>query len=207
MKSERRFLIAPSFARLIQRERGITARVVKGFFPPQETRIQFVRLEGDHAQLVLVTSNDGEWETEAVDVPFSHAAALVDVAPGHLVYDRSVVPVADERTGFLDLLFELGPIDLLTVDFDARADAETFEPPVWFGREVTDDPQYTKAAIALGMAPHAEEEVSNGALEALLDAFEDRYGAPIAAKAEVRPPRAATASQAAAHPPVSPAVP
>src|SRR4051794_40532394 len=97
--TERRFLIAPALARLIEREQGPARRVLEGFFPRQENRTHFVRVEGGIAQLVLMTrSNGSEWQTEAVDVPQSHAEALMEVSSGHVAYDRLVIPVAEDRT-------------------------------------------------------------------------------------------------------------
>src|SRR4051812_4839381 len=123
--TERRFLIAPALARLIEREQGPARRVVEGFFSRQENRTYFVRVEGGIAQLVLMTrAHGGEWETEAVDVPRSHADALMEVSSGHVAYDRFVVPVAEDRTVILDRLFEPQPLDLLSAAFDTREDAE-----------------------------------------------------------------------------------
>ena len=177
--TERRFLIALSLARLIEREQGPARRVVEGFFPREENRVHFVRVEGDTAKLVLMTrTGGGEWQTEAVDVPQSHAEALMEVSSGHVAYDRFVVPVAEDRSAILDRLVEPEPFDLLTAAFETREDAERFETPPWFGREVTADAELTTASIALGAKPFSDEEVSERALNALLDAFEGRYPKP-----------------------------
>jgi adenylate cyclase len=42
---------------------------------------------------------------------------------------------------------------LVEVEFDDVAELETFTPPDWFGREVTDEPAYTNAALALDGDP------------------------------------------------------
>jgi len=153
--------------------------LVEGFFPREENRVHFVRVEGDAAELVLLTRTDGgEWQTEAVDVPQAHAEALMEVPSGHVAYDRFVVPVAEDRTAMLDRLVEPEPFELLTAAFDTREDAERFAAPAWFGREVTDDVEFTTASIALGAKPFSDEEVSERALNALLDAFEGRYPKP-----------------------------
>lgn len=39
---------------------------------------------------------------------------------------------------------------VVEVEFEDEADAERFEAPEWFGREVTDDPAYTNAMLAFG---------------------------------------------------------
>ena len=54
MTVRRRFLLTPSFARLIQRERG-GLRNVEGFFPEQQDRSSWVRLEEERGLLILKT--------------------------------------------------------------------------------------------------------------------------------------------------------
>lgn len=49
---------------------------------------------------------------------------------------------------FAGKLGELGLI-LAEVEFRDTEDADSFEPPEWFGREVTDDPNYKNQALAL----------------------------------------------------------
>ena len=39
---------------------------------------------------------------------------------------------------------------VVEVEFENEADAERFQKPEWFGREVTDDPAYTNAMLAFG---------------------------------------------------------
>ena len=49
-----------------------------------------------------------------------------------------------------------GDIDGLVmaeVEFDSVTAMEAFEPPAWFGREVTDDGRYTNASLALHGPP------------------------------------------------------
>jgi len=52
MSTHRYFLIAPSLARLIQKERG-GERVLEGYFPDQPQRRTFVRIEETGSSLVL----------------------------------------------------------------------------------------------------------------------------------------------------------
>ena len=102
----------------------------------------------------------------------------MEVSSGQVAYDRFIVQVAEDRTAILDRLVEPEPFDLLTAAFETRDDAERFETPPWFGREVTADAELTTASIALGARPFCDEEVSERALNALLDAFEGRYPKP-----------------------------
>lgn len=75
MTAHRRFLLAPSFARLIQRERG-GLRYREGFFPQQRDRSAWVRLDEDRGLLILtVAGPDGEAEEET-EIPLSYAEVL-----------------------------------------------------------------------------------------------------------------------------------
>ncbi len=46
------------------------------------------------------------------------------------------------------------------VEFDSSEALVAFEPPPWFGREVTDDGRYTNAALALHGRPDRDEPMS-----------------------------------------------
>lgn len=43
----------------------------------------------------------------------------------------------------------LAPLVLVEVEFPSKAAADTFVPPEWFGREVTEDKRYRNSALAL----------------------------------------------------------
>jgi hypothetical protein len=65
--------------------------------------------------------------------------------------------------------------------------ARKFQPPVWFGPEVTSDPTYQTRSLALTGPPSpAEVEVTNEALHSLLDMLDNRAGEP-----QPQPPRVA----------------
>src|SRR5919112_424000 len=89
MPVPRRFLIASSLARLIQREGRPATRLVEAYFPPRADRTLLVRVEHGRASLILRSSGpDGQIGEEAVEVPLSHAEALVEVANGTVAFDR-----------------------------------------------------------------------------------------------------------------------
>ena len=47
----------------------------------------------------------------------------------------------------------LAGLKLVEVEFATREDAARFEPPDWFGRDVTGDPTYSNATLARGGVP------------------------------------------------------
>jgi CYTH domain-containing protein len=68
--------------------------------------------------------------------------ALDGTSAGELVDDGGIV----ELDVFHD---ELDGLVLAEVEFSSDAIMEAFEPPGWFGQEVTDDPSYTNAFLAV----------------------------------------------------------
>ncbi len=70
MAVERRFLIAPSFARLIQQELRAVSRIIEGHFPPHPERFQLVRVERERAVLILrQRQEDGNVMEEKAEIP------------------------------------------------------------------------------------------------------------------------------------------
>jgi hypothetical protein len=117
-------------------------------------------------------------------VPAVHAEALLEVCPGTIVFERTVLRVNDQ-----DLLVERfvqpDDSDFVTIEFASADEAEAFMPPVWFGSEVTEDESYTNRAIALSGLPDTDETpLSNAALAAVLDMLEDQTGHASAGEGE-----------------------
>jgi CYTH domain-containing protein len=177
MKIIRRFLLPPSLARLVRKERGST-RMAEGYFAAQSGRSSHVLAEAGQCHLVLMTGGgDGPAAEERTEVPRAHAEALLDVCPGKAVYERSRVAIGGGREALVDRLTAPGLLDMVSVEFDDADEAQRFAPPAWFGPDVTADQSYDRRSIALeGMPQTSEVELSNAGLDALLDALEDRFG-------------------------------
>src|SRR3712207_5928574 len=92
MTVRRRFLLAASFARLFQRERG-GLRHVEGFFLEQRDCSSWVRLEEDRGLLILKTAGPTGETEDQTGIPAAHAHALLDVCAGKVGYTRTVVPI------------------------------------------------------------------------------------------------------------------
>jgi CYTH domain-containing protein len=174
MAVERRFVLASSLARLLQREGGPAERVVEAYFPARSDRTQFVRVARNQAHLVLSSSGaDGQASEEAVEVPHAHAEALVEVAAGTIAFDRTAVSLGRSIEGVLDRYILPQGLDLLTITI--VGDLRTFAPLLWLGPEVTGDTAFEARELAISGLPAVEEvEVTNAALDALLDTLEGR---------------------------------
>jgi CYTH domain-containing protein len=187
MTLRRRFLLTPSFARLIRRERG-GLRHVEGFFPEQRDRSSWVRLEEGKGLLILKTvSPNGPIEDQA-DIPVGHAQALLDVCAGEVDYTRIVLPIG-EGQALVDEIIRPGVLHLVTIEFDTEEEARGFRPLEWFGPEVTADSRYTNQAIALrGLDEFPEIPLSDAALNSLIDTLEG--GFPAQAHKNITRPKA-----------------
>ena len=56
----------------------------------------------------------------------------------------------------------LAPLVLADVEFPTEAEALAFQPPAWFGREVTYDPAYTNASLSEHLPPPEAASVRPG---------------------------------------------
>jgi CYTH domain-containing protein len=52
---------------------------------------------------------------------------------------------------------QLDGLVIAEVEFDSEADADRFEPPAWFGREVTGEVKYSNVNLAVDGLPPEEE--------------------------------------------------
>ncbi|WP_201863986.1 hypothetical protein [Microvirga soli] len=174
MTVRRRFLLAPSFARLILRERGGLLHV-EGFFREQRDHSVWVRLEENRGLLILRRVGlDGEAEDQT-DIPVAHAHALLDVCAGEIEYIRTVLQI-DEAHALVDEIIRPRALHLITVEFVSKGEAGAFCPLEWFGPEVTEDRRYTHQSIALqGLVEAPDIPLSDAALNSLIDTLEDRF--------------------------------
>jgi len=174
MTVRRCFLLTPSFARLIRRERG-GLRHVEGFFPEQRDRSSWVRLEEGKGLLILTTPGPGGEVEDQTEIPVAHAHALLDVCAGEVDYTRTTVPVSDGQA-LIDEIIRPGVLHLVTIEFASEEEANAFRPLEWFGPEVTEDRRYTHQSIALrGLADTPEIPLSDAALNSLIDTLEGRF--------------------------------
>jgi hypothetical protein len=78
-----------------------------------------------------------------------------------------------------------GPLDLVMVTV-APGEGQDFHPLPWFGPEVSAEPAYRRRRMALDCRPDAPDvDVTNAALNSLLDLLEDRVATgPVPQQAE-----------------------
>jgi hypothetical protein len=169
---QRLFVIAPSLARLIRKERG-GERVLEGYFPDQPHHSTYVQIQKTHSSLILEAGSEKAPE-ERADLPPIHAQALLAVSQGQLEYLSISLSIGSHEIQVLHFN-RPGPFDLVAIA-NAPEDGQDFPPLPWFGPEVSAEPAYQRRRLALEGAPEAPEvDVTNAALNSLLDLLEDRF--------------------------------
>jgi CYTH domain-containing protein len=171
----RQFLIAPSLARLIQRERG-GERVLEGFFPDRPHHSAFVQVEEDRSSLILSSDGPEGLPEERTSIPASQAQALLAVTSGQVGYVRTSLSLGSHQIS-LQQVTEPGPLCLLSVEVPQQ-EPEEFQPLSWFGPEVSAERAYLRRRIALDGLPQAPEvDLTEGALNSVLDLLENGFTA------------------------------
>lgn len=172
MPMQRLFLLAPSLARLIQTERG-GERVLEGYFPDQPRHSTLVRIEETRSSLIL-EAGGAEVAEEQADLPPAHAQALLAVSQGQMEYLRTKLAIGSHEIQALHFVTPVA-LDLVAV-VSASEDGQDLPPLPWLGPEVSDEPAYQRRRLALDGAPEPSEvDVTNAALNSLLDLLEDRF--------------------------------
>jgi hypothetical protein len=174
MPMQRLFIIAPSLARLIWKDRG-GERVLEGYFPDQPQRRTYVQIEETRSSL-LVEAEGEEASEERAGLPLAHAQALLAVSQGQVEYLRTRLAIGLHEIQALHVV-RPGPMDLVAIAVPSQ-DEQNFHPLPWFGPEVSTEPAYQRRRLALDGAPTVPEiEFTNAALNSLLDLLEDRFTA------------------------------
>ena len=173
MKAERKFLIASSIVRLIERECLPTRSLVEGFFQPLPDRSHFVQFDTDDCSLVLRTFVNSQATEQRARIPASQADALLPVCAGKVVYRRTKIQLEQGVEALLDRFAHPSGVEVLVLEFDDEERANAFCPPEWFGEEVTDEPTYTKQSLALTGAPsQVDVEATNATVISLLETLD-----------------------------------
>jgi CYTH domain-containing protein len=176
MSLSRHFLIASSLARLLSREQP-GPRVAEGYFPQTSGRTLYVCIEDDTGSLVLADAPPGVSGEAVAELPLAQAEALLEAAAGQVGYGRTTLRLHSQVMQLCRFISP-GALDVLAVVFGNEAEAQQFQPPAWLGPEVSTDPAYQNLSIALqGVPPVPDVELSDAALNALLDGLESRPSA------------------------------
>lgn len=111
-----------------------------------------VRIRRDNDDYYLTYKSKGLLVREEYNLPLTREAYahLIEKADGHIITkDRYVIPLEgglnielDFFSGFLDGMI------FAEVEFPDEATANSFQPPSWFGEDVTCSPRYQNSTLS-----------------------------------------------------------
>ena len=177
MSTTRVFLLASSLARLVEREReGHLIR--QGFFPDRTGRSAHVQVAGETGHLILVSHPSTSPLEEPAEISRPQAEALLELTAGQTEYLSIPIDIGSQ-SATVQRFVTPAALDLISIAFRQDKMARKFQPPVWFGPEVTSEPTYQVRSLALtGLPSTPAVEVTDAALHSLLDALGDHAGEP-----------------------------
>lgn len=171
MSSTRVFLLASGLARLIERDRAGDL-IRQGYFPEHPDRSAHVQVTGNTGRLILVSHSAKGLSEDATAISPAQAEALLGLTAGRIEYLSLAIEIGTQGA-MIQRCLTPGPLDLISVAFKHDKAAQRFQPPPWFGPEVSADQSYRLRAIALDGIPSVPEvQVTNAALVSLLDTLD-----------------------------------
>lgn len=110
-----------------------------------------VRVRRSNDAYYLTYKGSGLLAREEVNLPLTAESYrhLLEKADGNVIAkDRFCIPF-EEHIIELDIFDSpFAPLMIAEVEFSTEEEALAFQPPTWFGAEVTYDPAYTNAALS-----------------------------------------------------------
>lgn len=112
-----------------------------------------VRVRRDNDLYFLTYKSKGHMVREEYNLPLTAEAYehLKEKTDGRLIIkDRYMIPLEGDLTIELDIFGgDLAPLILAEVEFPDTESAETFQPPLWFGEDVTFSSQYHNSTLSI----------------------------------------------------------
>ena len=133
-----------------------------------------MQVTGDAGHLILASHSARGPVEDAAEISLPQAEALLALTAGQVEYLSIAIDIGS-HAATIQRFVAPAPLDLISMAFKHDKTARKFQPPAWFGPEVSADPSYRLRAIALTGRPAVPEvEISNAALASLLDALDHR---------------------------------
>lgn len=145
---ERKFLVDAAKVPLAARAGG--SRFAQGYLSLEPTvRVRLAEREGEEARAWLTVKGPGGLTRAEFEyaIPPGDARAMLGLCVAAIAKTRYRVPVG-AHVWDLDHFHDPFP-DLWLAEVELDHPDEPFTRPAWLGEEVTDDPRYANAAIAL----------------------------------------------------------
>lgn len=111
-----------------------------------------VRIRRSNDTFTLTYKGKGLMVREEYNLPLTEEAFyhLKSKADGILIEKRRyLIPYQEKYTIELDIFEgELAPLQLAEVEFETEAEANSFVPPAWFGKDVTFSTEYHNSTLS-----------------------------------------------------------
>lgn len=125
------------------------SRIVQAYVTTEPLSVRIRRRAGLDTLTIKVGSGMTRTEVERVLTAEEFDALWPYACELRIDKRRHLIPLGDGHTAELDLFDgALAGRRLVEVEFVSDATARDFEPPAWFGREVTDDNRYSNSSLA-----------------------------------------------------------
>lgn len=154
LEIERRFLVAEQDAKTVIAGLDAAAgiEIVQGYLTEDPDRALRVRIAGPKAYLTLKGRKTQGAGTEIEsEIPIEIARALMEICGAHVVRKTRY------RIPYGDLAIELdvfaSPVGLIVAEVELPSIDTPLDIPSWFGREITDAPEYSNQSLAFRGAP------------------------------------------------------
>jgi CYTH domain-containing protein/CHAD domain-containing protein len=150
---ERKFLLEQLPAEL---EQSPAVDIEQGYLAVTKNTEVRVRRHGEGFSLTLKRGAGEEREEIEVELDRRQFEALWEATDGsRLTKRRYLVSLGDRVSAEVDVYFgSLAGLRVAEVEFPSREAAASFQPPDWFGREVTGHRGYANQALAIGGIPN-----------------------------------------------------
>ena len=136
----------------------LVERLPEGKWPAREIEQAYlcrepvvrVRRKGERYFLTCKSAGLMEREEFEQELTREQYLSLLEKAEGGVVSKTRYLIPCEGKTVELDVFAPpLAPLMLAEVEFDSREEALAFQPPAWFGREVTQDPAYQNNNLSM----------------------------------------------------------
>jgi adenylate cyclase len=138
-------------------ERCRSEEIDQGYLAADAESEVRVRRIGEQSFLTVKRGSGRDRLEDEIEITAEQLEALWPATEGRrLAKKRFYVPL-DGLTAEVDVYGgKLEGLITAEVEFDSVADSESFDPPPWFGDEITDDPRYANQALAEDGIPPEE---------------------------------------------------
>lgn len=161
MEIERQFLV--DAIPVLPREYDMILQGYVSTLP--EIRIRQVRTPDNRERYFLTVKRGAglsreEWETQITSTEFSHLIERLEPDTEFIEKRRYRLPLYDGHMAeFHRHEAALKGFDYVEVEFSSEEEARAFDPPAWFGREVTEDSRFTYSRLARVDGPELAQKI------------------------------------------------